>query len=335
MATYSRRNAAVAFGKQGSEGVAQTTPKFQIPMESGFAGPERSVENLPWTNDSQDMVGAYVSRNAGAFSFTLPVLPVSSVGLLEAVLGSRNTSGSGPYTHALTPSDTLPFETIFYKQPGGNYWQLTDAKVGNAELGWSPGSPLSLSIDGSAKTVARSGSTWTTPTLTEGVDPFFTFVGATVKIDAAATPAATTVHNVGAGSISIARNLDPIQTDAITDQFVVEGNREISISLSDVVLEDNDFINAVYTGTTSGTALSGSVIYGSASFTFLDSQGTSAATRSLVIALPNVHWTIDQIPEGSGGGQTATYSVTGRAYKPSSGASITATVINGSSAAAY
>ena len=335
MPTYSARSAVTAFGKQTAEGTALTTPKFEIPMGGGFAGPERSTAELPWTNETQDAVGSYVERHGGVVDMTLPVLPVSCVGLFEAVLGSRATSGVGPYTHALTPSDTLPFSTFHYAQPGGNYWQVADVKVGSAELSWSPGAPLELAISGNGKTVTRAGSKWTTATLAEAVDPFFTYIGATMKFDAGVTPATTTVRNIAGGSISINRNLDPIQTDAINYQYMGENKRDIEVSLDDVVFENNDLINTIFTGTTSGTTMAGTVTYGSCEFLFLGSDQAAQATRSLKVTLNRVLWTIDQVPSADPGGATLRYTVTGAASKPSSGASITVTVINGSAGTVY
>jgi hypothetical protein len=328
MTTYSARSAVTAFGKQSAEGTARTTPAFEIPMGGGFAGPERSTAELPWTNETQDAVGDYVERHGGLVDMTLPVLPVSSVALFEAVLGSRATTGAGPYTHAITPSDSLPFFTFFYAQPGGNYWQVTDTKIGAATLNWSPGSPLELAISGNGKTVTRAAATWTTATLDEGVDPFYTYIGATMKFDSATTPASTTVSNIAGGSVSINRNLDPIQTDDVTYSYNAENKRDIEVSLDDVVFENNDLINSIFTGTTTGTTMSGQVVYGSCEFTFIGSDQTAAATRSLKVALPRV-------PSADPGGSTLRYTVTGRASKPSSGASITVTAINASAAGVY
>src|SRR5687768_18000346 len=115
---------------------------------------------------------------------TLPVVPVSCVGLFEAVLCSRSTSGAGTYTHAITPSDTLPYSTFYFAQPGGNYWSVADTKLGAASLSWSPGAPLELSISGSGTTVTRAAAKWATATLVEAVEPFYQMNGATMKFAA-------------------------------------------------------------------------------------------------------------------------------------------------------
>lgn len=333
--TYSGRSAVVGFGRQTAEGSALSVPKFEIPMGAGLVGPEKAVEELPWTFDSQDSAGHYVSRTSGLIDVTVPILPKSCVTVLQAVLGARSTSGAGPYTHVLTPADTLPFLTWFFAQPGGNYWTLADSKVGSFGLTFSAGSPLELSLSGAGKTSTRAGSKWGAASLVEGVDPFFTYIGADMRFDVGATPAVTQVHSIGAGSISVNRNLDNIQTDRIGYDYMAEQNRSIEVSLDDVVFESNDVINTIFTGTTSGTTISGATVYGSFKATFIGSDQAAAATRSLVIELPRVLWAVDRIPSADPSGAVTRYTVTGGVAKPTSGATITATVINGDSGTNY
>lgn len=336
--TTSGSKAVIAFGRQtAGEGTALVTPKYEIPMgDGGWAGPERGQEDLPWTDSSQDPLGTYINHIAGMVDVSVPVLPISCVSLLQAVLGARTTTGIGPFTHALTFADALPWFTWFYEQPGANFWKVADGKIDEAELAWEPGQPLSLGIRGRGKAVPNAaGAKWGAATLVEAVEPFFTYIGATMKLDQDATPAVTTVRNIQGGSISIARNLQVIQTDRVTDQFIGEGNREITVSLDEVVFESNDFINKVLTGATAGGDVTSVVAYGSLEYLFLGSDQAVAATRSLKIALPKMQFAIDQIPQADPGGDAVTYTVTGKAYKPAAGAILTATVINGDAGTNY
>lgn len=336
MPVASARSAVVGFGKQTAEGTALTVPKFETPMGGGFVGPERSTAELPWTNETQDSVGDYVERVGGTADLTLPVLPVSAGAILEGIFGSRTTSGAAaPYTHVFTPADTLPWMTLFYAQPGGNYWTVADSKLASWALSWSAGSPLEASVSGMGKTTTRAATKWGAPGMVEGVDPFFTMINATFKFDSGTTPATTTVRNIAAGSVSMNRNLDARQTDGLNYQYMAEQKRDIEVSLDDVVFESNDLINTIFTGSASGTSMSGTVVYGSFSVTFVGSDQAAATTRSLKVELPRVLWTIDQVPSADPGGATLTYTVTGRASKPTSGASVTATLVNGSAGTVY
>jgi tail tube protein len=335
MATFSGRSAVIGLGRQTAEGSALTVPKFEIAMGAGYVGPAKSTEELPWTNDSQDSVGHFVSLVSGNLSANVPVLPKSFGAILQGVLGARNTTGAGPYTHAITPSDALGFYTYFFRQPGDNYWTVSDVKHDAVTINWAAGQPLNADVAGTGKNAVRAGTKWGAATVEEGVDPFYTYIGATMKIDHSATPATTTVGNIPNGSLTIARNLNAIQTDDVTYSYMAEQKRALEVALNDVVLENNDWINVIFTGTTTGTSLSGQVIYGALEFTFLGSDQAAAATRSLKVSLPRVLWAIDEIPGANPDGSTTTYALTGAGSKPSSGSSITATLINSEAGTNY
>lgn len=332
--TLSGRSAVIGYGRQVAEGTGLTVPKFEHVMGGGSIGPQREVAELPWTTDTQDSPGDFVSLNAGALNgLSVPALPKSVGALLHAVLGSRVTTGAGPYTHVFTPNDVLPFNTFFYAQPGGNFLSLADAKVGEWSLAWEPGQPLTVNLGGGGKTLARAGTKWGAAGLVEGVDPFFTYIGATMNFDVAASPATSRVRWIRGGSISVNRNLDMIQTDGLGYQYLGEQARSIEVSLDNAVMEDSALINQVFFG--GGSALSAVPIYGSIEFTFLGSDQVVAATRSLKIALPRVLWTISEVPGADPSGNTVAYTVTGRASKPAAGASITATLINAETGSNY
>jgi hypothetical protein len=332
--TYSSDAATIAFGRQTAEGSALVTPKYEIPMGSGSVRPVRNVEALDWTSDSQDDVGHYVSLNAVEVGADLPVLPVSCVSLFQAVLGARTTSGAGPFTHTLTPADSLPFFTWFYRQPGNDYWTASDLKLGEFELSFDAGSPLTLSVSGTGKSWTRSDTKWGAATLVEGVTPFFTYIGATVRLEHSTSPAATQVRNVPGGSITCSRNIENIQTDTLGYYAMAETSRSFEVALNDVVLEDNDFLNAIHTGSTSGTTPSSQPLYGSAEFVFRGSDEAAAATRGVTVTVPRILWEAD-IPEADPGGAPARLNLTGRVSKPASGATFTVVVVNGDAGTNY
>lgn len=332
----STRKAVVGFGRQTAKGTALAVPSFEIPMGGGHASPSRNVEELPWTNDSQDSIGHFVSYIGGVVALRgLPVLPVSSAALFKSILGALATTGAAaPYSHAVTPSDTLDWWTVFFQEPSGDYWKIPDVKFGDASLGWAPGSPLSFDLNGEGGKPTRLAAKWGAAGIVETVDPFLTYLNATMLLEAATTPAATQARNIASGSVSINRNTESIQTDGISAQYREENQRQIAVELPDVVFEDNEFRRALLTGSTTGTEVSSAPIYGSARFTFLGSDQAAAATRSLELALPRLLWATEPIEAEPSGG-TVRYSLVGSASKPSSGASITATIKNANAGAAY
>lgn len=332
----SAREAVIGFGRQTAKGTPLAVPKFEIAMGGGHAAPTRNVEELPWTNESQDVLGHYVNLIGGTVSLTgLPVLPKSCVALWNAALGALATSGaSDPYDHAVTPSDDLDWHTFFYAEPGGLYYTVPDVKISTLTLNWSPGQPLTLDLGGTGGEAVPSDTKWGAATVTEAVDPFFTYIDAAMKIEAATTPAATTVHNIASGNISVNRNVEPIQTDGISYYDQVEQKREISVSLPDVVFEDNAFRRTVLTGTSSGTEVSSVPTYGSTLFVFPLSDGTATTSRKLQVALPRLLWATEPIDADPAGGALR-YSLAGNASKPTSGAIATVSVLNGDTGANY
>lgn len=331
----SAREAVIAFGRQTAKGTALTVPKFEIPMGTGHASPNRSIQELPWTNDSQDPIGHYVNFIEGVVSLSgLPVLPVSSPALWKFVLGTLTTSGSGPYEHEGVPADDMDWWTFFYAEPSGDFWKIPDVKCKDATLSWSPGSPLSFDVNASGGEPVRLASKWGTATVTDTVDPFLTYIEAAMLLEAITTPAATQVHNIQSGSVSINRNTETLQTDGISAYDQVPNKREIAVELPDVVFTDANFRRAILTGSTSGTAVSQTPTYGSAKFTFKGSDDVAATTRGLEVELPRLLWATEPI-EADPAGNTLTWALAGSASKPSSGSSIIATTTNADTGVNY
>lgn len=337
----SGRSAVIGFGRQTAKGTALTVPKYEIAMAGGLITPMRTTENMPWTTDTQDIPGAFVSLVGGVADFSIPLLPKSCVVPLLGVLGTKTTTGAGPFSHALTPADALSWQTVFYDQPDDpaetnkNYLTMADTKFGNAQLNWAPGQPLSLDLTGNGVTLTRAATKWGAATVVEAVDPFFTYIGANMKFESSTTPATTQIRNIRGGNITINRNLDAIQTDAAGYQEIYEQTREIGVTLDNVVFLNNDAINTTFFGSASGTSTSGAVVYGSCDFTFALSDGTATTVAKLQVALPRVLWTVDRVPAADPSGATLAYTVTGRAVKPTSGATITVTVLNADTGANY
>lgn len=333
--TVSGRTAVFAFGRQTAEGTALTAPKFEMPVGTGGIQPARDVQPLPWANDSRDDIGHYVSRTSGDFSVELPALPVSVGGLLYAGLGALATAGEDPYTHTTTPANSLPWNTMFFGV-GGEYLTLADAKVSTLEVSGSAGQPLNVSVSGQGKTVTRPqpSAKWGAATLDEAVEPFFSFIGSTIKL-AAEGASPVTVRNVPNVSATVENNIDPIQTDAIGYGMLPEGPRSVSVNCNDVVLDNFDFLKTIFFGSTSGTTLSSVPIYGSAEFTFVGSDGVAAATRSLKLTFPRLMWNVAQWPGTDTSGAPVRYSLTGAGALPSSGSIVTAVLINTNAGTAY
>lgn len=334
--TVSSRNAVCGFGRQTAEGTALTVPKFETAMGGGGINPARETAELPWTNDSRDPLGHYVSLTRGDFGLDLPVLPVSAAALLQGALGTLVSTGLGPYEHAITPANSVPWMSWFFGI-GGEYLKLADAKINRLVISGSAGSPLNARVEGMGKTITRTqpAAKWGAPGLAEDETPFLRFINAAIRLTQSGTPASTIVHNIPNFELTIENNLDARQTDGIGYQYIGEGNRVVRISATDVMMEDFDFIKTTHFGSLTGTTPSTQPIYGSMELTFTGSDEATAATRSLKLALPRLHWEGAEWPKADPGGAPITYALAGAGSKPNSGEVLTATVINGSAGTVY
>jgi hypothetical protein len=334
--TRSARDAVCGFGRQTGEGAPLAVPKFEIPMGGGGINPVRNTAELPWTDESRDAIGHYVSLIRGDFGMDVPVLPISFVALLQAALGNLVTTGTGPYDHEVTPADVLPWMTFFFGV-GDEYLTLADAKIGTLVVRGAAGGPLSGRVEGMGKALTRTqpATKWGAPGIDEPVNPFLQFIKAVIKLEDTATPAATVVHNLRNFELRIENNLEAIQTDDIGYQFVGEGRRVIRISSTDVVLEDFDFIKTTHFGSPTATELAESTIYGSMNLLFKGSDGADITVRALEFDLPRLHWEGAEWPSADPGGAPITYGLAGAASKPAAGAILTASMRNGSAGTVY
>jgi hypothetical protein len=334
--TVSGRNAIFGFGRQSDEGTALTVPKFELPMGGGGINPGRETAQLPWTNNSRDPLGHYVSLVRGDFGVDLPVLPVSIAGLLQAALGSLVTTGSGPYDHEAVPADALPWETFFFGV-GGEYLTLSDAKVNRLVISGSAGGPLNARVEGMGKTIERTqpAAKWGAAGMVEDEDPFLRFIGAEILLTQDGTPATTEVHNIPNFELSIENNLDARQTDGIGYEYIAEGSRVVRISATDVIMEDFDFIKTTHFGSATGTSPATQPIYGAMKLTFTGSDEEASTVRSVEFDLPRLHWEGAEWPSADPGGAPITYALAGAGSKPNSGHVLAATVRNGSAGTVY
>lgn len=338
MATFDTKRTRTAWGRQTAEGSALAGPKFEIPLRSGDMDPGKVIENLPYTQDSQDNIGQFVPSQNPGLSLTVPATIQAFPSLAYSAMGALATTGaSAPYSHAATFANSLPWYTWWFKGPEGIYWKLTDAKTDTFEVAYSAGQPLDVNLSVLAKSCTPLDAAWSTATVEESATAatLLSMNGASLKLEHSTTPATTEFHESSSGSFSISRNIDARQTDEITRHVLAEQSREIVANIEDAALQDVTWLRAIYTGTDSGTTMSNSPQEGSLEWTFLCMDGTAAATKSAVIAAPRASWMVSTLAGGSGDGGTATYGFTAAILKPTSGETVTITTKNAYAGVAY
>jgi len=140
------------YGKETTWGTAVTPSKYfdhvtEIPP--------------PWSRDIERKYALVESREP---KFLRPGLKtyegrISGIftreDLLLYILGKIETSGSGPYTHTLTPGSSLPSITLEMGIDNVKVWKLVGVVFGSMEISAEVGEYLSFSIDYIAKTLSE------------------------------------------------------------------------------------------------------------------------------------------------------------------------------------
>lgn len=319
MGAVQSRLAQLGISKQSAFGSAMTTATYVVGVTGGSVYNVELEENELDTTWSNRILGGYDRVSAVPVVDTGVVVMPKSVGLLLLLaFGADAVTGSGPYTHVFSLSDPLPYCTLFGKFGSVDSAQIADSKLDSIEFEWDKTSSLTAKIKAMGC----------------GFDPSFAFP--TVSTNAEVVSSGTmrgaggaftvdgTSARVTGGSIKVSNNLDAIQvSSSVTPLDMFEAKMSVEVSLK-IKPTDMTFWRKIITGTTSGTTIAGSPLFGSFSLGF-----TGPSSSSLVFASggSNVAWTAS-LPDADPNGGAAELAVTGRVVVPASGSAITATLIN-------
>lgn len=214
-----------------------------------------------------------------------------------AALGDVATTGSDPYTHVFTVGDSLPELIVWSQIDSGAVRKIEGAKMDTLEISFDGNNPLTLGITLAGLTGSYGTVTFGSPSCFDG---YFTCVGSTLKLSADTdTPVTITDDIVTAGNISISNNVEAkFGAGSITPKAIANGKCTISGSMT-INCANEDIQRTIETGSTSGTALTGSMVYGSFEWDFVH---TSEAGYSLKVEALRVPFTISAMtvdPEGN------------------------------------
>lgn len=245
-----------------------------------------------------------------------------------AALGDVATTGSDPYTHVFTVGDSLPELIVWSQIDGGAVRKIEGAKMDTLELSFDGNNPLTLGITLAGLTGSYGTVTFGTPSCFDG---YFTCVGSTLKLSPDTdTPVTITNDIVTAGNISISNNVEAkFGAGSITPKAIANGKCTISGSMT-INCADETIQRTIETGTSSGTSLTGSMVYGSFEWDFVH---TSEAGYSLKVEATRVPFTISAMtvdPEGNMLESTLSWDnclIANAADSP-----VTITLVNGESA---
>lgn len=306
MAKMNKNFGLFGLGIQTAQGAAATAPvvSFHASGDSNGLSAERSTESIKLTKGSPVDAGTYISEVSPKFEATTLGFPKMLTYLAYAALGKIESEGSAaPYTHTITPGESLPYVTVFEQKGSSSaaLAQLVDAKVDSLKLTAEGVAPISfdMAVNGCAMEWLTA-TAWNGPafSLAEG---WFTLAGAEVLFSlSTGTPVAVPVGvNLSKLELEIANG---VEGQAILGSAVpgdqVEGGTTVTASIEGTS-DSTEMYREVITGSKTGKELASSVVIGSLQMTFNHSTNED---HKLILKVPAIPWTCDAMAVSTDGG---------------------------------
>jgi hypothetical protein len=312
--------ALVGAAKQSVKGTAITTATFGHGLTDGAimsVEVDQSIEeHTSGTRTSGD-----VNRTAitAGVDFTCRAHP-RSIGLWAfGALGGIASTGAGPYTHTITSASDLPYLTTFGTL-AGNYFRVQDVKVDSLGFSWSGNDPLEVAVSGMGTQLSILGANYTT-TNDESTAAYFTPVGGTFSVDVDGASGTAATAKINSGEVTISNNADSVMVSGtIYPDDIIVGRQEVECSF-EVTPDDLNLWRTIVTGTSGGSSVSSSVLYGTFSCQFVN------GTNTLTLASTRVAFTCD-FPDADPAGGTITLTLAGLAVSNAGATPLTATLVN-------
>ena len=319
-----QRIGEVGYAIQSGVGVPASNPAYAMGVQEGFPAVVEDIGvSIPAAHllVAQDVRKGLTRWETGTTTWAY----AASLGpLLKGALGAETVTGGGPYDHKFTPGTTDRYLSLFSAK-GSLYERWVDGLVESLILDWMSSRRVSATLQASGLDASILGSAYT-PGLREAEGPneeVFHYIGATMKVDWADTPATTVLTNIEDGAIRFTRPLTIVATaDAQGAMSINRGPLEIEGAFS-LIVDDLDGYRTTFMGSATGSAPSPIVVYGSVDFTFVAGAG-----RTLRVEVPRAafRWESPQPRQRAGALMTDVHFI---AARPSSGDFATATLTNG------
>ena len=323
--TVQKGSIRLGLKKQASAGTAETAPAYTFGVESGGLSTAITQEPDDLTSGARSSSTVYRSDVNNGADFTIRANLASIGCLLYGALGAVNTTGAGPYTHVFTLANSLPIYTLFQNivdGAGADIPTLSDAKVDELTLSWEGNGPVKVT----AKMVGRIlgfASSFTASVADEtGLTTNFGVAGGTFKLDVDSTTPVTA--DLKGGTVTIKNGLTAdFYSGALSAGSVSEGWHTVECAFT-TVPADIDTWRTIVTGTSSGSGVAASPVYGSFEVVF---KSTNAA-HSLKLEAANVAFMCD-LPVAEAGAGAAEVELAGNVlYSSGNSANVKATLIN-------
>ena len=321
MALIQRRISKAGLSKQSVQGTSAAAATFAYGVDGGSVFKlDLTEQEIPLTWSNRDILG-FDRSGVKPGQDTGTVATPSLLGLLLlGILGADTVTGSSaPYTHTITPTNILPYLTAWGLLGSADFFSIVDCKVTSLELSWEAAGKVELKISLAGITPAFLASSYTeTNQELLATIGYMTAGGGTFTVEGAGA-------NVTGGSIKFDAHIDqPIGAATVVPLDVVEGKLETTWSLK-IVPTDTSLFRKVYYGSGAAGALSSIATVprlGAVSCAFTGPTG-----ESLTIASTKMRYAVE-FPESSPDGGPAELTLAGTSTLPSSGPSVTATLLN-------
>lgn len=228
----------------------------------GGIAPVRTIGQLSETDASRDQGISFVQSSGAAGQPEIYARDASLGFWLFAVLGADAVTGTTNFTHVITPSNTLPYVTVWRDVADQLWEQFQDSKVSGITIAAQAGQPLTatLNILGTQATRLTVDPS-TTASIPVSSGYAYNFNNATVNLSGGATAL------VSGFSMTIENQVTQQQTDDVQFYDVSEGQRQVTLDF-DMIFSSLAEYNAFNYGSTSGTAISPNIYTTSADFQF-------------------------------------------------------------------
>jgi hypothetical protein len=273
---------------------------------------------LTWSNRDElgyDRAGVKPGQSIGT------VATPNLIGLLLlGILGSDVVTGSSaPYTHTITPAAVLPYLTAFGFFGTADWAQLTDSKISSLELSWTAAGKVTVKAEIMSITPAMLAAAYTETNLEIlSAVGYFTAGGGTFNVEGVSA-------QIASGSIKFDTHISqPIVAATVLPADVVEGKLEVTWSLK-ILPTDTHLFRGVYFGAETLGALSG--IANTPRLGAISCQFMGPSSETLTIASTVARYMVD-FPESSPEGGAAELTLAATSLLPTSGPSVTATLLN-------
>lgn len=290
----------VGIAKQASRDTGASAPTYVHGLTGGatFAA-DRSVSVDEVACGMRANVDAYVEKVSVAPSFQCRAY-ADALGLyLLGALGADEVTGDGgTYTHEFTMGSALPYLTMWGQTGTDNITCVSGCKVDELELSFDGNKPLDVSVTLRGLTAALGLSA-----LPGSVEPscfsgYFVPTAGTFLIDTASdTPTAQAI--VTKGSVKVSNGVEETYgAGQAMPSEVSEKKCEVSGSVT-CLPDDMSLYRAMLTGSTTGTAPSASIVFGSFEWTFTHRDNPD---WQLVVEGDHVPFKADWLDVDPGGG---------------------------------